>query len=157
MRNWLTRSAILVLVAATALVAGAAPASSSGPRVTPLVTTLSGAAEVPGPGDADGRGAFAGFIKGDTLCYAMLATRIDAPTMAHIHVGPPDVAGPIVVHLRLPTPATSDCIRAVPDAQNTAMTLSQSELAAIVADRRNYYVNVHNTPFPAGAVRGQFR
>ncbi|TDC52248.1 CHRD domain-containing protein [Jiangella ureilytica] len=157
MRNVLTRSAILVTVAATALVAGAAPASSSGPRITPLVTVLTGAQEVPGPGDADGRGAFAGVIKGDTLCYALLATRIDPATAAHIHVGAAGVAGPIVVGLNTPNRTSHGCITAVPDAQNTTMTLSESELAALVANPSAYYVNVHNAPHPAGAVRGQFR
>jgi hypothetical protein len=35
------------------------------------------------------------------------------------------------------------------------MALLQSELDAIIADPSNYYVNVHNSPFPDGAIRGQ--
>jgi hypothetical protein len=38
---------------------------------------------------------------------------------------------------------------------NSTAVLTVSELAAIRANPDQFYVNVHNTPFPAGAIRGQ--
>jgi hypothetical protein len=116
---------------------------------------MTGAAEVPGPGDPDGRGVFVAVVKGDKLCYVIAANRIEAPIAAHIHVGAPNVAGPIVVGLQPPNRAAADCILTVPDAENSTETLTESELAAIVATPSNYYVNVHTPLFPAGAIRGQ--
>lgn len=156
MRKWLTRSMVPVALAATALVAGALPAAPSG-QITTLVTSLEGRNEIPGPGDSNGRGVFAAVVKGDTLCYVLTASRIEPATAAHIHVGPVGVAGPIVVGLQTPNPISAGCISTVPDSQNTTSTLTESELAAIVANKRGYYVNVHNAPFPAGAIRGQLR
>ncbi|TDE09451.1 CHRD domain-containing protein [Jiangella asiatica] len=158
MRRWLTRSMIPIVIASSALALSAGPASSSGDsRSTPLVTVLTGAQEAPGPGDTDGRGVFAGVVKGDTLCYVLVANRIEPAAAAHIHVAPAGEPGPIVVGLTPPNRVSADCITAVPDAQNTQDTLSESELAAILATPSDYYVNVHNEPFPAGAIRGQFR
>lgn len=114
--------------------------------VTPFTTRLTGAAEVPGPGDPDGRGRAVLAVdaeKGE-ICYVLVVRRIDPATAAHIHVGPPGVAGPIVQDLEAPTSGISaDCV------SNPGLA------AAIEDDPGNYYVNVHNTPFPAGAVRGQ--
>jgi len=111
-----------------------------------FVTGLSGAGEVPGPGDPDGRGR--AVIRVDTsdgeICYLLLARGIDAATAAHIHVGATDVAGPVVQALEAPSDGSS---RACVD--NDALA------AAIAANPTNYYVNVHNVAFPAGAVRGQ--
>ncbi|PZF79966.1 CHRD domain-containing protein [Jiangella anatolica] len=157
MRNWLIRSAALVTAAGAALVAGAVPAASDGADVTTVHTVLTGDAERPGPGDPDGRGAFVAIIRGDTLCYTLVALRIEPATAAHIHIAPPTAPGPIVVGLETPDPLSRGCITAVPDDQNTTMTLSESELAAIVADPTAYYVNVHNASFQPGAIRGQLR
>jgi hypothetical protein len=142
--------------AAVATLSVAPPATASTGSVQVLSTFLSGAQEVPGPGDANGFGAFAAVTKGDKLCYALTARRIEPATLAHIHAGPRGVAGGIVVALRAPTSGFSaDCITTVPDDQNTMDTLTDSELAAIKADPSQFYVNVHNDPFPAGAIRGQ--
>jgi CHRD domain len=88
------------------------------------------------------------------------AKRIEPATLAHIHDGPRGVAGPIVVGLRAPTRGfAADCITTVPDAEqtpeNSMMVLTESELAEIKAEPSQFYINVHNTPFPAGAIRGQ--
>lgn len=64
--------------------------------------------------------------------------------MAHIHVGDENSAGPVVQDLVAPTNGyASGCV------DNDALA------AALDADPDNYYVNVHNSEYPAGAVRGQ--
>jgi hypothetical protein len=143
-------------VGAVATLSIAPPAAASTGSVQVLSTFLTGAQEVPGPGDPNGFGFFATVTKGDKLCYALTARRIEPATLAHIHAGPRGVAGGIVVALRAPTTGFSaDCITTVPEDQNTTDTLTDSELAAIKADPDQFYVNVHNDPFPAGAIRGQ--
>jgi hypothetical protein len=119
------------------------------PHVTTLTATLTGANEVPGPGALHGTGS--AVIRLDathsTLCFALKVANITLPAIgAHVHVGPAGVAGPIVVPL---TP---------PDATGTSagcVSIDPQLLAAIVANPSNYYVNVHTTDFPAGAIRGQ--
>jgi len=122
------------------------------------VTHLDGAQETP-PADPDGFGTFvfAGFRS--TLCYVLTAHDIEPATAAHIHAGARGVAGGIVIGLKAPTDGLSfGCIQAVSnDTPNTPMVLLQSELDAIIANPAAFYVNVHNAPFPAGAIRGQLR
>jgi hypothetical protein len=161
-----------MMAPANAATAGSVGVPATGPTATTVAThgvdtrsfhrgsllgaVLTGAAEVPGPGDDDGRGLFVGKVKGDLLCYVLTASRIEEPMAAHIHAAPRDEAGGIVVGLVAPVGGFSaDCIRAVPDDQDSTDTLSESELAAIRADRSNFYVNVHTASFPAGAIRGQ--
>lgn len=154
----LRKSLALLSALAIGSLALAAPATASadqGVKVK-VKAKLSGAAEVPGPGDADGKGKFKATINGDTLCYKLKAKKIEDATAAHIHVGDPATAGPVVVQLLTPTDKkVRDCITAVPDAEDTDQTLSESELAGIVADPTMYYTNVHNADFPSGAIRGQ--
>lgn len=157
MRRWWTRAAVALTAASAVVVLGAAPAAQADGSVKLLSTVMTGAQEVPGPGDPDGRGAFAAVVKGDRLCYAMVADRIETATAAHIHAAPRGVAGGIVVGLEVPNKFSAACITAVPDDQDSTATLTQSELAAIVANPADFYVNVHNAPFPAGAIRGQLR
>jgi hypothetical protein len=157
MRKWIMRAAVPVVAASAIVALTAAPAAqASVGKPTVLSTVMTGAAEVPGPGDPDGRGVFVAVVKGDKLCYVIAANRIEPPVAAHIHVGAPTVAGPIVVGLTPPNRVAAECIRAVPDGQDpTGMLLTESELAAIVATPSNYYVNVHTPLLPAGAIRGQ--
>jgi CHRD domain len=110
-----------------------------------FLASLTGAAEVPGPGDPDGRGLAVIRVDRETgqICYVLTARRIEPATAAHIHIGSPEVAGPVVQGLASPTDGVAvDCV------DNPALA------DAIAADPGNYYVNVHNTPFPAGAIRG---
>src|SRR5687768_7236531 len=92
---------IAILLAASALVmtsASAQLASEGGKKVS---TTLTGAAEVPGPGDPDGSGTFSATINPGQgrLCYELSATGIGTPTAAHIHTGTAAQAGPVLVGL----------------------------------------------------------
>ena len=113
-----------------------------------LMARLSGAAEVPGPGDPDGTGmATVTANADDEICFELNVSNITLPAAAaHIHEGAADVAGPVVVTL------------AAPDANGKARGCVEAEEALIediFAHPANYYVNVHTSDYPAGAVRGQ--
>ncbi len=149
----------LLATGAAVLSAGAAMATDSVDRVAKSYeTTLTGEAEVNPGGDPDGRGKYFQTTSGDQLCYTLRVVRIRPATAAHIHEAPPGVAGPVIVTLLPPNrEGVADCITAVPDESDTTLTLSESELADIKAMPSDYYVNVHNIPYPAGAVRGQLQ
>ncbi len=120
-------------------------AAASGRRFT---TTLTGAAEVP-PGDPDGMGtATITLIPGaGQVCWEIQVSGITLPaTASHIHEAPAGVAGPIVVPLSAPdaTGFSSGCT-----------SVSRQQILEIMQDPEEYYVNVHNTDYPSGALRGQ--
>jgi hypothetical protein len=114
-----------------------------------LTANLTGAAEVPGPGDPDGSGIakIRLFPDSNLVCFSIRAEDITLPALAaHIHVGGADVAGPIVVTL------------APPDASGSVKgcaTADEALIRAIYNDPSAYYVNVHTTDYPGGAIRGQ--
>jgi hypothetical protein len=113
----------------------------------PLSATLTGAAEVPGPGDPDGSGeVHITLNQGQGLvCFQLSVADIATATAAHIHRGPVGVAGPVVVGLTPPASGfSSGCVSADPDL-----------IKDIRQNPEGYYVNVHNSAFPAGAIRGQ--
>ena len=137
-------------VASAALIATAAIAQPATGGKRTFTTTLTGAAEVPGPGDTDGTGSASVTVDvaAKKICYELTVANIEPATMAHIHAGAVGVAGPVVVTLEAPSDGSSSgCLTNV----------ATSTLANILARPAQYYVNVHNTPFPAGAVRGQLR
>ncbi len=115
-----------------------------------LRTHMDGASEVPGPGDEDGTGTASISLNPgrQRVCFDIDVANIEPATMAHIHVGAPDVAGPIVVPLPVGDPKPDHFSGCVED-------VDRSLVRAIMRDPGGYYVNVHNAPFPAGAVRGQ--
>ena len=131
--------------ASAALIAGAATAADGGRK---LQTNLTGAAEVPGPGDPDGTGTAQITVNAGQkqVCYKLRVSNIAPATMAHIHEAAPTAAGPVVVTLRAPkaTGTSSGCV-----------TVTRALALEILKDPSDYYVNVHNAAFPAGAVRGQ--
>ncbi|MET9336497.1 MULTISPECIES: CHRD domain-containing protein [unclassified Nonomuraea] len=153
------KSLILIpaLAAVAAVFSGTAGATAHDPSPYQFVE-MTGAQEVPGPGDPDGVGIFAWRVSGRSLCYVITAHNIQPATAAHIHEGRVGVAGPIVVTLQAPTRGfASDCIRAVKHqtADNAATTLTRDELHAILQNPSQFYTNVHNAEFPDGAIRGQ--
>ena len=132
--------------AATALIAtGAYAQSDTGGRK--LQTSLTGAAEVPGPGDTDGTGTAQITVNSgqNRICYKLRVSNIAPATAAHIHEAAPTAAGPVVVTLGAPTRGTS----------SGCVTVTRALALEILKDPGDYYVNVHNAAFPGGAVRGQ--
>lgn len=139
----------LTTLAAAALLALAACETIGNIVGEGFQATLSGAAEVPGPGDPDGSGIaeFSLVDRTDNLCYEITVVGIDAPTAAHIHRGAAGVAGPPVLTLNTPT-----------DGESTDCTSVPSELIdEIERNPAGFYINVHNAAYPNGAVRGQLR
>lgn len=136
---------LLSLVAMLTFAVTSTATAATGGR--PLTTSLSGAEEIPGPGDPDGTG-FAGITVNPGLgqvCFWLEVTGIDAAVAAHIHVGNAGVAGPVVRGLTAPASGSSSgCVE-----------VSRELAKALVQDPSHYYVNVHNPAYPAGALRGQ--
>ena len=116
----------------------------------PFTISLTGAAEVPGPGDPDGSGTASLSLNPgqEEVCFDISVSNITLPTTgAHIHVGTVTQFGPVVVGLVPPgaSGTSSGCVSA-----------SRELLLDIIQNPENYYVNVHTLPgFGAGAVRGQ--
>lgn len=131
-----------ILALPTAAVAGGSPSA----------TDLTGAEEAPGPGDPNASGHAALTLnQGEgTVCFDLSWAEIDGTvSAAHIHVGAAGDPGPVVVGLFSGafdgTDSASGCIEDVDPAL----------VKAIRKDAADYYVNVHSSAFPAGAIRGQ--
>ena len=75
----------------------------------------------------------------------MSVQNIEAATLAHIHRAPSTSPGPIVVHLNAPTNGTS----------SGCASISRALARELIQTPQAFYVNVHNTDYPGGAVRGQ--
>lgn len=99
-----------------------------------------------GPGDADGFGVATVLIDNTalTVSWAILANGIDLPlTGAHIHSAPAGVNGPVIVDF---------------NASLTGSQMADPDLASITpVTAANFYVNLHNAVYPAGAIRGQLQ
>lgn len=144
----MTRKLCILAIAMLCVAAVAAPAlatkvSGAQNGGAPLVATLTGEAEQPGPGDPDGTGtALITVNYGQRqVCWELTYEDISAPTGAHIHEAPPTAPGPVVVPL---------------DADEPGCATVAAELINDL--RRNpsaYYVNIHTSDFSGGAIRGQ--
>lgn len=112
----------------------------------PLEATLTGAAEVPGPGDPDGSGFAAVTINQgqNEVCFEITVADVDPILAAHIHAAPAGSAGGVVVNFDVANNGLSGCVDVDKD---LAKAIRQSP--------GEYYVNVHNAEFPPGALRGQ--
>jgi hypothetical protein len=128
--------------------AGLSVAATATAGGRPLSTDLSGANEAPGPGDPDGTGTAELTINlgRNEICYELSVANIAPATMAHIHFAPVGVPGPVVVNFDPPVTGSSEgCTNAVDPAV----------AKNILEHPEQYYVNVHNAEWLAGAVRGQ--
>jgi len=132
---------VLILLTAAAVCAPGLAAT------TKIETHLAGAAEVPGPGKGAGTATLTFDSDKGQVCYMLMASGTDAPTMAHIHKGAAGVAGGVVVALAPPATGMSE----------GCAPLAADVLADIVAHPANYYVNIHSAAFPAGTMRGQLK
>lgn len=122
-------------------------------------------------GDPDGKGEFYVFAidsvpgtdNSKVLCYNLQVKRIAELEMApgngraaHIHKGKAGENGPVVANLAWPQDGqAADCLDA--RLRPAQFPVGDAVVADILANPGNYYVNVHNSEFPGGAIRGQLR
>lgn len=106
--------------------------------------TMSGSAEVPGPGDPDGSGTAEVTVDESQgkVCYELKISNIGAATVAHIHEAVSGQAGPPVVDLKAPGADgnVKDCVTGV----------DKEVIKRIKDNPTNFYANVHNEEFPDG-------
>ena len=135
---------------AVTLAALALPATGSAKSVH-LTAKLKGSAEVPGPGDPDGRGRAEIRLNAQRgkVCYEITTRRVKAPSAAHIHAGAKGSSGDVIVPLYQGTGPRKR--------EGCVSDVAKSTIRDIAANPGKYYVNVHNAEYPNGAVRGQLR
>jgi len=91
-------------------------------------------------------GKFVLDTKKNTLCYSVTTMGLTGVSEAHIHAGAMGVDGSDVVGL---TPAKFNAKAA------TCVKVAPKVLADMAMNPNMYYLNVHTTKYPDGAVRGQ--
>ena len=153
------RRATMAVLAALALLltVSLSSVSAAGSRTGVFRLTLTGNQEATPTcapptvcGDPD---AVAGMIlivnpNRNTVCFLTRWSDIDGTVVAaHIHLAPVGVPGAVVVPLFSGSFASTDKTRGCVSANGLA--------GAILANPSAYYVNIHSTVFPAGAVRTQ--
>jgi hypothetical protein len=144
----------IVAAFATTVLAGsafaglAAPANAAADATSDrrhLEADLRGRNEVP-PADRDGKGEAEVVLRPNqgVVCFDIDVMRIAEVIGAHIHEGVAGENGPIVVDFMVTENGLDGCVTADSDL-----------LRDIRRHPSNYYVNVHTTQFPSGAIRGQ--
>jgi hypothetical protein len=144
MRNILV-STFVIALALLATTLSAAAQTAQGKELAAVM--LTGATEVPGPGDSDGSGTAKLTLnpgKGE-VCYELTVANIQEATAAHIHEGAAGKAGSVKVGLEAPKGGTAKGCKSA----------EAAVIQEIMQNPANYYVNIHNAEFPQGAVRGQ--
>jgi hypothetical protein len=150
----------LTLLGSASLIATAASAQTVRDGGRPFSTPMSGAEEcnnaTPTPacgvGDTDGTGTgkITVNVGQDRVCWEFTVANIDPPHAGHIHRGPAGRNGPIVVNFFTNAVGTPG-----PLSGCTTAPLTKELLKDIMQNPTDFYLNLHNTPFPGGAIRGQ--
>ena len=118
------------------------------PFATPMTTEITSTPLYTGDPDGTGDALITINLGQREVCWELSVANILLPgTAAHIHRAPVGVRGGIVVGLTPPN--ASGTVAGCASNQNPAV------LQDILLDPAAFYVNVHTTDYPAGAVRGQ--
>ena len=141
------RTSLIALLAALSLVLtlSVTVASAESQRAFAARIQLTGAQEVP-PADPDATGTAIIVVVPaiDMVCWNLDWENIDGTVVAaHIH-GP----APVGVNAGVLVPLTVD------PAQGCTTDVDADNIAA---DPSMYYVNIHSTTYPGGAIRGQLQ
>jgi hypothetical protein len=136
-------------------------------KPTKQIANLNGEKEVSpegekGVGDPDGRGraVITLNMRAERLCFNLSWSGIGAPSMAHIHDGTKDEAGPVVHPLFMTGDEAAEGDQDLPDTLNGVkgcFDVPRDDLRHLKQDPSGHYVNIHNDEYPGGAIRGQLR
>lgn len=142
------RSLTAIAVVAAMLVV-AAPASGAVKR---LQANMSGTQETAPGGDPNGTGTANLRLNRakKRVCFTIRVNNIDDVAAAHIHRGGRGVAGDIEVEL-IGAPESGERFTGCTNG------VAKRLIGEMLSKPRRFYVNVHTTAFPGGAVRGQLR
>lgn len=148
----MVRWVVAALVASVFAIAGLIGAGSAAAATATFTVRATAAAEVPTAGPAGASAAATLTVDSATgrICYRISTTGLTGVTDVHLHNGASGSIGPLVTMLDQASTALSTGQQSC----NT-MNLAPATAQAIIADPSNYYVNVHTTAYPTGAVRGQ--
>jgi hypothetical protein len=148
---------LLASIAATGLigVAVAAPVAEGGRK---FVKALTGQAEIDAgavSADMDGRGTANVTVNvgQSRVCWNLTdLANLDTITAAHIHQAPSTAAGPIrISFFHFGEPFDDEGCT-----EGTALhPFDRARLRDVLQNPQTYYVNIHTTAFPPGAIRGQ--
>lgn len=129
---------------------------------------LTGDQEVPpATTNAVGQAKFQVSKDGQSVSFKLVVANLNDVRMAHIHIAPAGVNGPVAVWLYpdapppIPIPGKTNGILAEGSftQSNLVGPLADMEISDIVAAMKagNAYVNVHTNAFPGGELRGQIK
>lgn len=139
----------LPLAMAFALVASLALAGGVLAAETTLTADLAGVTEGENPGNPDGSGSATITLDPESgeVCWAMTAEDIGAVTQSHIHTGAEGASGGVLIPLDVDgfDGTTEGCTSDV----------AAADIQMVLDNPAGFYVNLHTTDFPAGAIRGQ--
>ncbi len=115
------------------------------------VVNMTGAQEVPGPGDPDGTASGTISLNDVTglVSWNFIYANIDPPTLMHIHTGAAGVQGGILINLGVATTGGPGTLI------NSTTHGNLAQVTSVLNNPMGFYVNIHNGPFGGGAVRGQ--
>jgi hypothetical protein len=160
---------IISIVVLLAFVLSAAAVAAQGNNRN-FVAPLNAAEEVAEPpvvSNARGLAKFQLSKDGDELRYKVIVANIENVSMAHIHLAPAGVNGPVVAWLYPDGPppqliegrVNGVLAEGVITSADLVGPLVGQTLDDLLAEMRagNTYVNVHTSQYPAGEVRGQIR
>jgi CHRD domain len=116
---------------------------SDGMKMIPL----SGRTNVSAFGDPDASGILKYRANDNQFCYELNVSNIAAPTAVTITSGTMSAGGQVVTSLQTPASGSSQ----------GCSTLEADTIEDMARNPGNYHVNVLNSEFPAGAIRGQLR
>ena len=135
----------ILLVASTATVLIAAPAEA---QKSTFTNTLTGADEIPGPGDPDGAGTAVFTLDTATneVCWDIKVQNIAEPTAGHVHIGGSGKSGSFMMDLNLPANGLKACT-----------PVDSTTMGHMSGGPKSHYLNIHTAEFPDGAVRGQLQ
>jgi hypothetical protein len=146
------RVKVLTLIAAGGLIAALAiPAFAAPGDVEVTAKKMNGKQETPNAGDEDGTGSAEVTLKPQKgkVCFVIEFEDIENPTAGHIHKGLKGDDGPIKIEFfegEAQSSPIDDCVKA-----------EEKQINKVAKNAERYYVNLHNSEFPDGAIRGQLK